>query len=360
MNHEHWMRHACMLARRGTGHVSPNPRVGAVIVRDQQVVAEGWHKMFGGPHAEANALAVFDGTIDGATLYVTLEPCSHIGKQPACTTAILASGIQTVVVGMYDPNPNVHGGGVDILRHHGITVITDVCREECMWINRFFTTWVAQQRSYVIGKIATTADGCARATTHDGRWITSVASRTRVHELRAEVDCVLSGIGTVVADDPLFTVRLVDGRSPARAILDTTCSITTSTKIVQTAREVSTYIFCSEYASQSSRAAALRASGCFIVPTPVIDDRLDLHNVMTTLANLGFTSVVVESGPTVMEAMVQHALLDEIEIHIGIGYGDPSRSWNTECICPDPHHYVQHHSARCDGDTHTVFTRSLV
>ena len=359
MNHEHWMRHACMLARRGTGHVSPNPRVGAVIVRDQQIVAEGWHKMFGGPHAEANALAVFDGTIDGATLYVTLEPCSHIGKQPACTTAILASGIQTVVVGMYDPNPNVHGGGVDILRHHGITVITDVCREECMWINRFFKTWVAQQRSYVIGKIATTADGCARATTHDGRWITSVASRTRVHELRAEVDCVLSGIGTVVADDPLFTVRLVDGRSPARAILDTTCSITTPTKIVQTAREVSTYIFCSEHASRSSRAAALRASGCFIVPTPVIDDRLDLGNVMTTLASFGFTSVMVESGPTLMQAMVQHGILDEIEIHTGIGQGDASCIWDPVCVSPEPHQYVQHSVARCGGDTHTVYTRSL-
>ena len=359
MNHEHWMRHACMLARRGTGHVSPNPRVGAVVVRNNQIVAEGWHKVFGGPHAEANALAAFDGIIDGATLYVTLEPCSHIGKQPACTTAILASGIQTVVVGMHDPNPNVQGGGIEFLRQHGITVITDVCREECMWINRFFTTWVAQHRSYVIGKIATTADGCARATTHGGRWITSLASRTRVHDLRAEVDCVLSGIGTVLADDPLFTVRHVDGRNPARAILDTTCSMPPSTAIAQSAREIPTYIFCSNDASQSSEAQALRASGCIVVPSLVINDRLDLGNVMTTLASFGFTSVMVESGPTLMQAMVQHGILDEIEIHTGIGQGDASCIWDPVCVSPDPHQYVQHSVARCDGDTHTVYTRSL-
>lgn len=359
MNHEHWMRHACMLARRGTGHVSPNPRVGAVIVRDNQCVAEGWHSTFGGPHAEAHALAAFDGNIEGAVLYVTLEPCSHIGKQPACTTAIVDSGIQTVVVGMYDPNPTVQGGGVDILRSHGITVITDVCQDECMWINRFFTMWVTNHRSYVIGKIATTADGCARATTHDGRWITSAASRTRVHELRAEVDCVLSGIGTVVADDPLFTVRLVEGRSPARAILDTACSIRTSTHIVQTAQEIPTYILCSDDASRSSRADSLRAVGCNVVPTHVTNNRLGLHDVMTTLTNLGFTSVMVESGPSLMAAMVHQDLLDEIEIHTGIGNGDTSCVWDAACISPDPRRYVRHHIAQYDGDTHAVFIRSL-
>lgn len=357
LDHEYWMRHACMLALRGTGHVSPNPRVGAVIVRDGNIVAEGWHQVYGGPHAEAHALASFDGITDDTIMYVTLEPCSHVGKQPACTGAIRASGIRTVVVGMPDPNPAVSGGGTELLRTHGIDVITDVSRTECEWINRFFTTWVMQQRTYVIAKIATTLDGHAIAATHDGRWITSAKSRERVHALRAEVDCVLTGIGTVRSDDPMLTVRAVPGRNPARAIVDTHCMLPSSSAIARSASEIPTYIFCSSDSSTSDRANALRALGCIVEATPMHDNRIDLHQVMRQLASYQITSIMLEAGPTLTSSFLRDDLIDEFEIHTGTGTGNDSITWSESCIQPPADMFALHHQLLCDGDSHRVYTR---
>lgn len=358
LDHEHWMRHACKLALRGTGHVSPNPRVGAVIVRNGTIISEGWHQVYGGPHAEVHALASFDGITDDTIMYVTLEPCSHIGKQPACTGAIRASGIRTIVVGMPDPNPAVSGGGTEVLRSHGINVITDVFREECEWINRFFTTWVTQQRTYVIAKIASTLDGQASAATHDGRWITSTKSRERVHALRAEVDCVLTGIGTVRSDDPMLTVRAVTGRNPVRAIVDTHCMLAPTSAIARSASELRTYVFCSSTASTSDRADALRTLGCVVIATDTHDNRIDLHHVLRLLASYQITSLMLEAGPQLTSSFLRDQLIDELEIHTGTGMGNGTNIWPEACIHPASTSFSLHHQSLCDGDSHHVYTRT--
>jgi len=357
IDHQRWMQHACALALRGTGHVSPNPRVGAVIVRNDTVIAEGWHQEYGGLHAEAHALKQFDGITEGAVIYVTLEPCSHHGKQPPCTSALLASGIRTVVIGMSDPNPLVSGGGANVLRSSGIKVITDVCRGECTWINRFFTTWVTKQRAYTIAKIATTSDGCGAATTYDGRWITSLKSRERVHALRSEVDCVLTGIGTVRADDPELTVRLVPGRNPARAILDTNCSLSANAAIVRSAGGIPTFVVCSREASTSPNSDLLRAHGCQVLPAQVAANNLDLHDVMHLLAQRGMTSIMIEAGPTVTAACMEAGIIDEVEVHVGPGTGDETLRWPSSCIEPPDTAYQLHHETPCDGDVHRIYTR---
>lgn len=357
IDHQRWMQHACALALRGTGHVSPNPRVGAVIVRNDTVIAEGWHQEYGGLHAEAHALKQFDGITEGAVIYVTLEPCSHHGRQPPCTSALLASGIRTVVIGMSDPNPLVSGGGANVLRSSGIEVITDVCRDECTWINRFFTTWVTKQRAYTIAKIATTSDGCAAATHYDGRWITSLKSRECVHALRSEVDCVLTGIGTVRADDPELTVRLVPGRNPARAILDTNCSLSANAAIVRSAGGIPTFVVCSREASTSPNADLLRAHGCQVLPAQVAANNLDLHDVMHLLAQRGMTSIMIEAGPTVTAACMEAGIIDEVEVHVGPGTGDETLRWPSSCIEPPDTAYQLHHETPCDGDLHRIYTR---
>lgn len=357
IDHRQWMLHACMLAMRGSGHVSPNPRVGAVIVRDGAIVAEGWHRQYGGLHAEADALRSFDGVTNGAVMYVTLEPCSHQGKQPACTNALIASGIRVVVVGLTDPNPQVSGGGATVLREHGIEVIADVCRDECAWINRFFTTWVTEQRPYVIAKIASTPDGGAAATTHDGRWITTTESRMRVHTIRSEVDCVLTGIGTVRADDPHLTVRLTPGRNPARAIVDPRCDLPPTSALACTAAEVTTYVLCSRTAASSDRAAELTARGCIVLPCGGSDDALDLRHVRGALAEHGMTSILIEAGPRLTAAMIDNGLVDEIELHIGQGTGDASLRWPEQCINPSASAFELHHHTLCDGDTHRIYTK---
>ncbi len=359
IDHRHWMLHACMLAMRGSGRVSPNPRVGAVIVRNGVIVSEGWHQQYGGLHAEADALRTFDGVTHEAVMYVTLEPCAHQGKQPACTNALIASGIRCVVMGMPDPNPHVRGGGAAILREHGIDVIADVCRDECAWINRFFTTWVTENRPYVIAKIASTPDGSAAATTHGGRWITTAASRMRVHSIRAEVDCVLTGIGTVRADDPHLTVRHTPGRNPARAIVDPLCELPPTSAIASTAQDVPTYVLCCRAAASSDHAAALTIRGCIVVPCDGSDEELDLRHVRDALAELGMTSVLIEAGPRLTSAMIDNGLVDEIELHIGQGTGDASLTWPDRCINPSTIAFELHHQTLCEGDTHRIFTRVL-
>jgi diaminohydroxyphosphoribosylaminopyrimidine deaminase/5-amino-6-(5-phosphoribosylamino)uracil reductase len=326
-------------------------------VRNDTVIAEGWHQEYGGLHAEAHALKQFDGITEGAVIYVTLEPCSHHGKQPPCTSALLASGIRTVVIGMSDPNPLVSGGGANVLRSSGIKVITDVCRGECTWINRFFTTWVTKQRAYTIAKIATTSDGCGAATTYDGRWITSLKSRERVHALRSEVDCVLTGIGTVRADDPELTVRLVPGRNPARAILDTNCSLSANAAIVRSAGGIPTFVVCSREASTSPNSDLLRAHGCQVLPAQVAANNLDLHDVMHLLAQRGMTSIMIEAGPTVTAACMEAGIIDEVEVHVGPGTGDETLRWPSSCIEPPDTAYQLHHETPCDGDVHRIYTR---
>lgn len=330
VNHEHWMRHALDLALRGTGHVSPNPRVGCVIVHNGVLLAEGWHASFGGPHAEVHALSSLPSPPSDALLYVTLEPCSHHGKTPPCVNAIIASGIKTVIVGTIDPNPMVAGKGIEILREHGILVEVGVLHEECQWVNRAFATFIRTGRPYVLVKIAQSLDGKIAAQDGASKWITGVESRTAVHTLRSEADAILTGIGTVRADDPELTVRLVDGRSPARFIVDPTCSLDPRSKLARTAQQTPTVVCCTEPAATSHHARALRDLGVMVMGVPTTSTgRLDLAALTRNMATEhSIASIMVESGTNLTTAVLHAELAHEMQIFTApILLGD-GRPWN--------------------------------
>ncbi len=227
MEHTHWMHRCLQLARKGAGHVAPNPMVGAVLVQGGRILSEGWHREHGGPHAEVHCLnALGSGPVPAdAVLHVSLEPCSHTGLTPPCTELLIARGVRNVVVGCTDPDPRVAGRGIARLCEAGITVITDVLRDECRWLNRRFITSLEQQRPYVVLKWARSSDGFLDRRPREGRGvqrISSFASDVLVHRWRSEEQAIMVGSRTVVNDDPRLDVRLVAGRSPLRVVLDRT------------------------------------------------------------------------------------------------------------------------------------------
>ena len=221
MNDTDYMNLALELARRGMGWTSPNPMVGAVLVKNGEIIGQGWHTRYGELHAEREALKNCTGSPAGATLYVTLEPCCHQGRQPPCTQAILDAGITRVVVGSNDPNPLVAGKGLNILRAHGVQVETGVCKQACDALNQVFFHFITTRRPYVVLKYAMTMDGKIATRTGASKWITGETARKRVHEDRHRYRAILAGVGTVLDDDPLLTCRMEGGRNPIRVICDT-------------------------------------------------------------------------------------------------------------------------------------------
>ena len=244
---EQYMRRAIELAKRGSGHVNPNPLVGAVIVRDGEILGEGWHEEYGELHAERNAIAharAAGHRLEGSTIYVTLEPCCHYGKTPPCTEAIIEEGITTVVVGSDDSNPLVAGRGFRILREHGITVIPHFLKEECDAVNEVFFHYISTGRPYVAMKYAMTLDGKIACRTGDSRWVTGEEARNHVHRLRNHFKGIMAGIGTVLADDPMLNCRMKGGRDPVRIICDSHLRIPLESRLVQTAREQPVIVAC--------------------------------------------------------------------------------------------------------------------
>ncbi|MCI5853047.1 MAG: bifunctional diaminohydroxyphosphoribosylaminopyrimidine deaminase/5-amino-6-(5-phosphoribosylamino)uracil reductase RibD, partial [Firmicutes bacterium] len=276
-----YMKLAIQLALQGTGHTSPNPLVGAVIVKDDQIIGQGYHARYGDLHAERAALAACTQSPEGATIYVTLEPCCHHGKQPPCTEAILESGIKHVIIGSRDPNPLVSGKGSRILREHGIEVTEDFMREECDAINAIFFHYIQTGMPYVTLKYAMTMDGRIATRTGASRWITGEKARENVHKDRNRHAAILAGIGTVLTDDPLLNCRIDGGKDPVRVICDTSLRIPLDSQIVHTAKEIPTIIAVgadllqasdtgspvqgSSLTEVSRKAEALRESGCRIL-----------------------------------------------------------------------------------------------
>lgn len=233
-----YMQRAIELALKGTGYTDPNPRVGAVIVKDGRIIGEGYHERYGELHAERNALAHCTEDPAGAVIYVTLEPCCHHGKQPPCTDALIEAGISEVFVGSLDPNPLVAGKGISILRDAGIKVTTDFMREECDAINEIFFRYITTGIPYVTVKYAMTLDGKIASVTGKSKWISCAESRRYVHRLRAEHMAIMAGIGTVLADDPMLNVRDADGMDPVRVICDTELRTPLDSHVVMTASGV--------------------------------------------------------------------------------------------------------------------------
>jgi len=301
------MRRALSLARQGWGQTAPNPMVGAVVVRDGEVVGEGYHERYGGPHAEINALRAAGERARGATVYVTLEPCNHHGKTPPCTEALLAAGVGRVVCAARDPNPPA-GGGVERLRAAGVEVVVGVEEEAARELNAPFFHAFTSDRPWVTLKLAISLDGALADASRRPGWLTNAASRREVHHLRANHDAVGVGIGTAVTDDPSLTVRGVPAPrvAPRRVVFDRNARLPFASALVRTARDVPTTVVAER--PDMGRATLLREAGVEVLVAPSLDEGLRL------LRAGGTRSILVEGGATLAGALLERALVDRLII----------------------------------------------
>jgi diaminohydroxyphosphoribosylaminopyrimidine deaminase / 5-amino-6-(5-phosphoribosylamino)uracil reductase len=308
-NHEKYMRRALALARRGVGKTSPNPAVGCVIVRDGLVVGEGWHRKAGGPHAEVFALGQAGDKARDADVYVTLEPCSHHGKTPPCANALARAGVRRVFAAMVDPNPKVAGRGVALLRAAGIEVATGLREAESRRLNETFIKAMTTGRPFIILKSAMTLDGKTSTAQGNSRWISNEKSRRYVHELRAMVDVVMVGAGTVAADDPELTCRIPGGRDPARVVVDSSLGISPTARLLHLESSAPTIV--ATLAGDGPKAAAIRDSGAEILPCRERDGRVDLSDLLAQLGSRGFQSVLLEGGSRLAGEALRRGLIDK-------------------------------------------------
>lgn len=340
MNDADYMRLALQLAEKGCGWVSPNPMVGAVIVKDGRIIAQGWHHRCGELHAERDALAACAENPHGATMYVTLEPCCHYGKQPPCVDAILEAGIRRVVVGSGDPNPLVAGRGIAILRSRGIEVTEDVLREECDRMNRVFLHYIVTGRPYVVMKYAMTMDGKIAAYTGRSRWVTGEAARAHVQQLRHRYRAIMVGVGTVLADDPSLACHMKGGRNPVRIICDTHLRTPPDALVVRTACEIPTVL--ATCCKDEERQEPYRQAGCQVLRLREENGHVDLRQLMEQLGADNIDSVLLEGGGTMNWAALQSGIVQQVDAYIapklfggeaartpveGTGIADPARAF---------------------------------
>ena len=315
--HTQYMSRALSLARNGMRMTSPNPMVGCVIVKDGKIIGEGWHKKYGNPHAEIEAINDANSrgeNIKGSTIYVTLEPCSHYGKTPPCANRLVSEGVAEVVIAMRDPNPKVNGNGVKILREGGVKV-TELpeFEEDAKFLNRGFVFVHKYGRPFVSLKAAMSLDGRMNLANGSSKWITGIESRTESHRMRAENDAVLVGVGTVLSDDPELTVRHVEGINPLRVILDSRLRTPTSAKVI--GHDNKCLIITAEN-SASEKARALTDSGAEVAKVKTKDGRVDLHSAMKYLAGRGILTLMAEGGPEILSALLREGLADYMKLFI--------------------------------------------
>ncbi|MGM0642333.1 MAG: bifunctional diaminohydroxyphosphoribosylaminopyrimidine deaminase/5-amino-6-(5-phosphoribosylamino)uracil reductase RibD [Thermodesulfobacteriota bacterium] len=311
---EQYMELAVSLAEKGRGFVSPNPVVGAVVVTGNEVAGQGWHGAAGLDHAELVALAQAGERAENATLYVTLEPCNHQGKTPPCTRAIIDAGIQRVVVGIRDPNPNVCGRGVETLKASGIEVVTDVLLEKNRELIEDFIWYTRTRTPFVTVKCASTLDGRIATSTGDSKWITNENSRRHVHMMRHASDAILVGAGTVKADNPSLTTRIegVDAKDPLRVILDSRLSIDEGARLLHQKSNASTLIVTAgESRVQAEKKERLEKSGIRVLDVGGKDSRVDITGLMEILGKMGVTSLLVEGGAEVIASFFNKQLVNK-------------------------------------------------
>jgi diaminohydroxyphosphoribosylaminopyrimidine deaminase/5-amino-6-(5-phosphoribosylamino)uracil reductase len=307
---EYWMRRVLRLAEKGRGRTSPNPMVGAVLVKDGRVAGEGYHARAGETHAEIIALRKGgEGTRD-ATLYINLEPCSHHGKTPPCAPALIEAGVKRAVVGMEDPNPVVKGRGLEMLRQAGIDVEVGILEKACLSLNEAFSKYIRIKEPFVILKIASTLDG--KIATRDGKskWITGEASRRFVHRLRNQVDGLLVGIGTILKDDPMLTARIRGGKDPYRIVLDSRLRIPEKAKVVVHNPE-KTIIATTDRASRKSL-ERLKKRGIRVLILDSRQGKVNLRSLLSRLGEMEMTSLLVEGGSEVNGSFLNEGLIDKI------------------------------------------------
>ena len=314
MSDEEYMRIALKLAKKGCGTVSPNPMVGAVIVKNGKIIGEGWHKKCGEPHAERNALSDCSGPADKATMYVTLEPCCHHGRQPPCTEAIIAAGISRVVIGSADPNPQVSGKGISILREHKIEVTKNVLQKECDELNEVFFHYIKTKRPFVVMKYAMTLDGKIACHTGDSKWITGEKAREHVHSLRNRYSAIMVGVNTVISDDPMLNCRINGGKDPVRVICDTNLRTPLTSKVVLTADKIPTVI--ATCCNQSERWTEYEKHGCKLILTPLKNGHVDLNCLMEKLGQQEIDSVLIEGGSEVHWSALKSGIVNKAAVYI--------------------------------------------
>lgn len=309
------MRRALELGERGRGFVEPNPMVGCVIARGAEIIGEGWHRAFGQPHAEVEALRLAGHRASGATMYVTLEPCCHHGKTPPCTRAVISAGIRRVVVAMRDPFPLVAGQGLSELENAGIEVTVGLMEKESRSLNAPYIKLINQNRPWVIAKWAMTLDGKIATYTGDSRWVSSELSRERVHRLRGRVDAIVVGIETARSDDPLLTARPPGPRTAVRIVLDSLGRLPLHSQLVRTAREVPVLVAVSCQASAEAR-TQLESCGCEVIECPGESHAERLIALLDELGRRRMTNVLFEGGSHVFGSLFDHQLVDEVHAFI--------------------------------------------
>jgi diaminohydroxyphosphoribosylaminopyrimidine deaminase/5-amino-6-(5-phosphoribosylamino)uracil reductase len=321
-SNENYMQTALRLARRGIGSVEPNPAVGCIIVKGNQIIGKGWHKAFGGPHAEINALEdckMLGISPAGATMYVTLEPCCHQGKTPPCTQAIIDAKIKRVYVATVDPSEHAGCKGIEELRNAGINVETGLCQIEARMLNAPFMKFAKTGRPWVILKWAQTIDGkVACAGSGEQRWISSQASRKDVQKLRQRVSAILVGINTIIADDPLLTARPAGKRPLTRIVLDSDLRIPLDCKLLKTAKKTPVLILVRRQAVEANpqKSELLAQKGVELLTYADMQGRSNLHFLLDELSKRKFPQLLIEGGPTVIASFLKERLADEIIVYI--------------------------------------------
>lgn len=308
---------AIQLAKKGQGYVEPNPMVGAVVVKDEQLLSEGYHQRFGEPHAEVNALShLSPEQIRGSTLYVTLEPCSHFGKTPPCVDLVIQMNPQRVVIGLEDPFHEVQGKGIQKLRESGIEVTLGVAQDECEVLLAPYLKRIRTGLPWVIGKWAMTLDGRMSTYTGNSQWITAETTRRHAHLTRGRVDAILIGIGTAIADDPLLTARPSAIRIATRIVVDSHARLPISSRLVQSAAEIPLIVACGPEASQAA-IDALEDHQCEVIQSFESSPADRLQLLMAELGDRNFTNLVIDGGPRILGSFFDIQAIDEIHAYIG-------------------------------------------
>lgn len=315
MSDEKFMKRAIKLAEKGRGKTSPNPMVGAVLVKDGQVISEGFHEAAGKTHAEAIALKEAGEKAKNATLYVTLEPCCILGRTPPCVDAIISAGVAEVVTGLIDPNPKVSGKGVKRLQMAGIKVETGLLAADVAKQNETYVCFMSFNRPFISLKVAASLDGKTATSGGESKWITGEKSRSKVHQMRNEYDAVVVGIGTILKDNPLLTVRVGkrEIKNPVRVVVDTEGKIPFSAQVVSTARDVPTVIATTERASME-KMKTLQDMGVSVIVVPSKNGHVDLEQLLKKLAEREITNVLVEGGASLNAAFFEAGLVDKIVV----------------------------------------------
>jgi diaminohydroxyphosphoribosylaminopyrimidine deaminase / 5-amino-6-(5-phosphoribosylamino)uracil reductase len=312
-----YMRMALSLAAKGAGGVNPNPLVGVVIVNDNRVIGKGYHERYGGPHAEINAMHSATGTVQGATMYVTLEPCSHQGKTPPCADALIKAQISRVFVAMADPNPLVAGQGIKKLRAHGIEVVVGLFEAEAMELNRVFMKYIKTRKPYVVLKAAMSLDGKIATWSGHSKWISCIESRQYVHTLRNELKGIMVGVNTIITDNPELTTRLENGkgRNPVRIVVDTGGRIPLSAIVLQNPGDNPVIIATTARFPEDKR-TLLEESGHRLLILPELNGQVDLIALMDELGKMGIDGILLEGGGTLNESALKSGIVDEVQFII--------------------------------------------